>query len=173
MRHFGKRNDRRHGPDVAQLPLAISIPDLNRQVKERLPADTPVPSEAWVRFQFWPRNQFSETAKRYKCRFDVKYKVQRRQLRKTHIDAHYCAVLFRYLKEMAVRFRKHAALFFLDDKSKIPIGMLNVCVCVCVCMCVCVCVCVHICQCLALEPKFVCLSNRVWLRSVNSWQNNT
>ena len=44
---YGKSvDDRRHGPDVAQLPLAISIPDLIHQVKERLPADTPVPSEA-------------------------------------------------------------------------------------------------------------------------------
>ena len=123
LEEYGKAvDDRQHGPDVAQLPLAISVPDLIRQVKERLPPEAPVPSETWVRFQFWPRNQFSETAKRYKCRFDVKYKIQRRQLRKTHIDAHYCAVLFRYLKELAVRFRNHAALIFLDDKSKIPIG---------------------------------------------------
>ena len=64
-------DDRQHGPDAAQMPLEISIPDLILQVREHLPPDTPVPSEIWVRFSFWPHNQFSETAKCYKCRFDV------------------------------------------------------------------------------------------------------
>jgi hypothetical protein len=52
----------------------------------------------------------------------VKYKVQSRQLRKSHSDARYCAVLFRYLKEMAVVLRDDAVLLFIDDKSKIPVG---------------------------------------------------
>ncbi len=78
LEEYGKAaDDRRHGPDVAHLPVAISIPDLIRKVADKLPTDTPIPSEPWVRFQFWPRNRFSETAKRYSCRFDVKYKVQK------------------------------------------------------------------------------------------------
>ena len=81
LKEYGKAvDDRQHGPDAAQMPLAISIPDLIRQVRERLPPDTPVPSEIWVHFSFWPHNQFSETAKCYKCHFDVKYKIQRRLL---------------------------------------------------------------------------------------------
>ena len=113
LESYGKAvDDRRHGPDVAHLPIAISIPDLIRQVQERLPPETPIPSETWVRFQFWPRNQFTETAKHYNCRFDVRYKIQCRQLRKSHVDSRYCAVLFRYLKEMAVKFRENAALLF-------------------------------------------------------------
>ena len=123
LEEYGKAvHERRHGPDVAHMPFAISIPDLIKQVASRLPEDSPIPSEPWVRFQFWPKNRFSETAKRYSCRFDVKYKVQSRQLRKSHMDARYCAVLFRYLKEMTVKFRDNATLVFLDDKSKIPIG---------------------------------------------------
>lgn len=123
LEEYGKAvDDRRHGPDVAHLPIAISIPDFIKQVASKLPTGSPIPSESWVRFQFWPRNRFSETAKHYKCRFDVKYKVQSRQLHKSHVDSQYCAVLFRYLKEMAVKFCDHATLVFLDDKSKIPVG---------------------------------------------------
>ncbi len=127
LEEYGKAvDDRRHGPDVAHMPIAISIHDLINQVASKLPPDSLIPSESWVRFQFWPRNRFSGTAKHYNCRFDVKYKVQSRQLRKTHSDARYCAVLFRYLKEMAVLFRNEATLLFMDDKSKIPVGKLYV-----------------------------------------------
>ncbi len=128
-----------HGPDVAHLPIAISISDLIKKVAEKLPCGTPVPSEPWVRFQFWPRNRFSKIAKHYNCRFDVKYKIQSRQLRKSHINSQYCAVLLRYLKKgMAC---KLCITFFLDDKSKIPVGMSIFCnviffffFCVCVCV---------------------------------------
>ena len=50
---YGKAaDDRRHGPDVTHMPIAISISDLIAKVKENLPPDTPIPSESWVRFQF-------------------------------------------------------------------------------------------------------------------------
>ena len=125
LEEYGKAvDDRRHGPDVAHLPIAISISDLIKKVAEKLPCGTPVPSEPWVRFQFWPRNRFSKIAKYYNCRFDVKYIIQSRQLRKSNIDSRYCAVLLRYLlKGMACKFHDYASLFFLDDKSKIPVGM--------------------------------------------------
>ena len=123
LEEYGKAvDDRRHSPDVAHMPIAISVPDLIQQVSKRLPPGTAIPSESWVRYQFWPRNRFSETAKKYTCRFDLTYKIQRRQLRKAHIDGRYCAVLFKYLKEMAVMFREQCLLIFLVDKSKIPIG---------------------------------------------------
>ncbi len=100
LEEYGKAvDDRRHGPDVAHLPIAISISDLIKKVAEKLPCGTPVPSEQWVRFQFWPWNRFSKIAKYYNCRFDVKYKIQIRQLRKSHVDSRYCAVLLRYLKK--------------------------------------------------------------------------
>ena len=123
LEEYGKAvDDRRHGPDVAHMPVALSVTDLIQQVSKRLPPGTDIPSESWVRYQFWPRNCFSETAKKYKCRFDVTYKIQRRQLRKAHIDGRYCAVLLKYLKQMVVMFQEHCSLIFLDDKSKIPIG---------------------------------------------------
>ena len=91
--------------------IAISVPDLIQQVSQRLPPETAIPSNSWVRFQFWAKNRFSETAKRYKCHFDLTYKIQRRQLRKTRVDSRYCAVHLRYLKEMAVMFWDHCTGF--------------------------------------------------------------
>lgn len=37
--------ERRHG-DVGYMPVGISVPDLIKQVKEKLPEETPIPSEA-------------------------------------------------------------------------------------------------------------------------------
>ena len=37
------------------------------QVANRRPVDFPILSEPGVRFQFWPKNRFSETAKCYSC----------------------------------------------------------------------------------------------------------
>ena len=55
-------------------------------------------------------------------RLKVKYLVQKRQLRKYHEDAHYALALFRYEKEMAIKFRSHTTLVSMDDKHKIPVG---------------------------------------------------
>lgn len=44
-------------------------------------------------------------------------------MRVSHPDAHYCAVLLKYLKEMFVELRYFEVLvFFCDDKAKVSIG---------------------------------------------------
>ena len=48
--------------------------------------------------------------------------VQARQFRKTHVDEHYTAALFRYIREFAVRFRSCCRLVCLDDKHRMNIG---------------------------------------------------
>ena len=48
--------------------------------------------------------------------------VQSRQLRKTHDDAHYCAAIFRYEREMAVKFRSYSIFACLDDKHRVSVG---------------------------------------------------
>ena len=48
--------------------------------------------------------------------------IQIRQLRCDHIDAHYASALFRYLKELAIKFRDNTWLIFLDDKHRCKIG---------------------------------------------------
>ena len=48
--------------------------------------------------------------------------IQPRQLRKWHEDAHYCAALFRYLKEFSIRFKDNVDLVFMDDKHRCKVG---------------------------------------------------
>ena len=75
-------NERRHG-NTMYLPIAISIRDLRELICDRLekkfPNDSkPIPSDEWIRLQFWPRNSYSSSALRYTGRFQVKYSVQAR-----------------------------------------------------------------------------------------------
>ncbi len=48
--------------------------------------------------------------------------VQKRQFRKTHIDEHYCAAIFRYLREYALKFRDDSMVICLDDKHRLKVG---------------------------------------------------
>ena len=52
----------------------------------------------------------------------MKFMVQTRQLRKTHEDSHYAATIFRYQREMAVKFREYSCFVSLDDKHRISVG---------------------------------------------------
>lgn len=122
-------DDRRHELTL-YMPLAISIRDLRGTIVKRLeakynsplPTNIALPCEEWIRLQFWPTNPTTAAAIHYTGRFNIKYQVQARQLRKDHPDAHYCACLFRYLREFAILYRSHVCFIAADDKHKIPIG---------------------------------------------------
>ena len=75
-----------------------------------------------VRLQFWPKTTTAKIALQYTGRLKVKYMVQKRQLRKYHEDAHYASALFRYQKEMAIKYRSHATFVSLNDQHKVPVG---------------------------------------------------
>ncbi|KAI8490498.1 hypothetical protein Bbelb_317660 [Branchiostoma belcheri] len=46
-----------------------------------------------------------------------------RQLNHDHVDAHYAAAIFKYLKSFAVKFREYTALVFMDDKhGRVKVG---------------------------------------------------
>ena len=114
-------NERRHG-NTMYLPIAISIRDLRERICDRLakkfPNDTkPTPSDEWIRLQFWPKNPYSSSALRYTGRFEVKYSVQSRQMRKSHPDSKYVAVILQYVKNFAVRYRSHVLMLSVDDKA--------------------------------------------------------
>ena len=88
----------RHG-ETCFMARAISVRDLIDQVTSRCPEGTPIPSEAWVKYNFCPR---SKSTKHYTGRLKVKRHIQKRLFRKEHPDSHYCAALYRYLREFAV-----------------------------------------------------------------------
>ena len=112
------------------MPVAISVRDLREIIINRLeakhniplPPNINIPSNEWIRLQFWPTNPISARAMHYTGRFNIKYQIQARQLRKDHPDAHYCACLFRYPREFAILYHEYVCFIAADDKHKIPIG---------------------------------------------------
>jgi hypothetical protein len=114
-------NERRHTSEL-YLPLAISVEDLRSEVAKRLPEGTPIPCCETLRLQFHPANSYRKCADRFTGRFDVQFKVQSRMSHMNHIDARYVATLYRYLKEFVVLYKSTCKLFFLDDKSIVPVG---------------------------------------------------
>ena len=65
---------------------------------------------------------YTNTALGYTGRFNVKFGVQIRQLRKEHPDIHYVSALLQYVRNFAVQFRDHLMLVSVDDKAIIPVG---------------------------------------------------
>lgn len=113
-------DERRHG--VEHVAKYLSVRDLVAQVKRKVPENTPIPSESSVLLAFVPKNAHSQVAKLYKGRVPLKMKVQTRQLRASHQDEHYCASLFKLLRQYAIKFRDVISLICMDDKSKIDYG---------------------------------------------------
>jgi hypothetical protein len=112
------------------MPLALSVRDLREIIVERLniihnnslPSTIYIPSEEWIRLQFCPTNATITRSIHHTGRFNVKFKVQSRLLRKNSDDEHYCAALFRYLREFCIKYHQWTCLISADDKHKIPIG---------------------------------------------------
>ena len=93
-------DERRHG-NVLHMPIAISICDLRQKVLERLQLKheegnqfPEIPSIEWIRLQFFPRNPYCSISLRHTGKLNVKFAVQRRQLRKSHIDSKYVMMFF-------------------------------------------------------------------------------
>ena len=83
------------------LPTAISIADLHEIIGSRFhlkyPKDCPeLPSNEWIRLQFAPQNPYASTALRHT---EIKFAVQRWQLRKEHPDSKYIMILVKYVKK--------------------------------------------------------------------------
>nr|XP_022306505.1 uncharacterized protein LOC111112916 isoform X2 [Crassostrea virginica] len=114
-------DDRRHDR-FTHLAQAMSVPDLLQQVKDICPENTPIPSEQWLRLQFAPKNPSSLASLQYTGNLKVKFQVQSRQLRKTHVDNHYASAIFRYMKDFAVKFRDFCVFVAMDDKHHCKVG---------------------------------------------------
>ena len=114
-------DDRRHGT-TCHMALAMSVRDFRDRVAETLPEGTPVPSAKWLAFQFQPKNAYHASAAQYTGHLNVRFLVQARQLHHEHFDCHYAAVVFRYMRELAVLLKNRCTLISVDDKHSIKIG---------------------------------------------------
>ena len=119
-------DDRQHG-ETLHMPLAISIRHLREKIIERLRLthvnEMPVvPSEEWIRLQFWPPNPYTSQALHYSGRFQVKFRVQIRQLRKDHPDQHYVSALLQYVGHFSVLMHDITTYMSVDNKAIVPVG---------------------------------------------------
>ena len=114
-------HERRHDT-VTFMAKAISVRDLIQEVTKLCPEGTPIPSQAWVHLNFCPRNPHSLVAQRYTGRLQAKHMIQKRQFRKSHPDSHYCAAIFRYMRDYAIKFRDISLFACIDDKHRVKVG---------------------------------------------------
>lgn len=114
-------DDRRHGT-VTHLARAVSVRDLREQVKSRCLDGTKIPSESWIRLQFWPKTLHSRSKIHYTGKLNVKFMVQARQFRKEHKDSHYAAAIYRYQREFSIIYREHSNFISIDDKHRLKVG---------------------------------------------------
>lgn len=118
-------DERRHGNTCYIAPSFISLRHFRDEIKKKLQENDPVPSEEYFRLQFTPRNTHALTSRRYYRKFNVKWGLQTRSLHKQHMDQHYGAKQFCFMKEYASKFKENSHVLFVDDKAQIPIGNLN------------------------------------------------
>ena len=111
-------DDRRHG-EVTHLAKAISVRDFCEQVSRRCPSGTPIPSEEWLRLQFWKN---ASVSMHYTGQLHVHFMVQKRQFRKTHEDEHYAAAVFRYVREYTIQLKDQCTMVCIADEHRLKVG---------------------------------------------------
>jgi len=121
---------RRHGiPEEGYFSDVLSCRELHETVTRKMQQDmgerfddTLVPSLSTLYLQFMPSSSRLLTESRFKGRFAVQMKVQKRILHIDHIDAHYGNAIIKYLRSFAVKFRNICSFYSADDKARINIG---------------------------------------------------
>lgn len=64
----------------------------------------------------------TKAALQYNKQLSVKMMVQKQQFCQNHVDNHYCAAIFQYLREYAVLFWDSSLFLCLDDKHRVKLG---------------------------------------------------
>ncbi|CAC5376627.1 unnamed protein product [Mytilus coruscus] len=113
-------DERRH--NVEHMATYLSVRDLKEQVEKDLEPGSAIPSESSILYAFVPKNAHANTAKLYKSKIPLQFKIQTRQLRVSHQDDHYCSAIFKYIRQFAIKFRDCCKLLCIDDKAKIDFG---------------------------------------------------
>ena len=121
LEEVGTPVDDRWHDQVVHLARAISARDLE-QVKTRCPDSINIPHEPWLQLQFWPKSKHAQSNMHYTGKLKLKFMVQAQQFQKSHPDTHYAAALFRYQRELAVKFRSFSNFSCMDDKHCVKVG---------------------------------------------------
>ena len=66
---------------VVHLSKAMSVQELHKRVNERLPEGTSIPSEQWLRLQFWLNRVSNKTAKYHTGKLKLKFMIQSMQFK--------------------------------------------------------------------------------------------
>lgn len=95
--------------------------DLIEQTEKVCPSGTAIPSNSTVKLSFAPKNIFTATARRYTGVINLQHRIQRRQLRAFHVDAHYCNAQRKYVQFFACQSSDVCKVSY-DDKAKLKYG---------------------------------------------------
>ena len=122
-RHDNVQTENYRSPEViTHLATALSVPELHKAVFARIPEGTAIPSQQWLRLQFWPRRTTSAVPRYFTGKLKLKCMVQVRQFRKKHGDSLYASALFRYEKEFSLKYQSHVDFICMDDKHVCKVG---------------------------------------------------
>ena len=61
----------------------------------------------------------------YTGQFSVRFMLQQQNIRKSSPDDHYCNAVFKYAKQLAIKFSDHCAFICTNNKCKIKVGEPN------------------------------------------------
>eukprot|EP00957_Ditylum_brightwellii_P190259 14482249-Ditylum_brightwellii.AAC.1 len=115
-------NDCRYS-QVSLCNLFISVCDWHEQVMKTLLEGSGIPSERLLYLQFSPAYAHCCSARVYKSCFNMKKKVQTRQLVKYNVDSQYSNAVFRMMHKFTVKNGSDIVKFIpVDDKAKIKVG---------------------------------------------------
>ena len=114
-------DDQHHGT-ITHLAHALSIRNFVEQVKQCCPKETLTPSCEWVRLQFLLKTPSTVKSLHHIGHFNLKFMVPQRQWCWQHMDSHYAAACFQYMKEYAINVRDFCGFISIDDKHRIKIA---------------------------------------------------
>ena len=118
-----------NGNIVINLALALSVRDLYEKCKvyviEKGVTQENITSLSWFKFHFWPKSSYMATAMNYTGQFNNHFMVQQRIIKKFSPDGHYGNALFKYAKQLAIKFSDHCPFISTNGKYKIKVGEPN------------------------------------------------
>ena len=108
------------------MALAISVQDryercLSEEKHQKIQEER-ILSKLWFKFQFWLKNSCVHFSVNFTGRLKVRYMVQQRNIRKLSENDYYCNVLFKYAREIQIRFNEHPTFVSTNNENKIKVG---------------------------------------------------